>query len=55
VYAYRNVASTIDVKWTVDVDYYVELTNRLPYNTSSLTVPKLPMKKKVDGEEPDMT
>jgi hypothetical protein len=42
VYAYRNVASTIDVRWTVDVDYYVELTNRLPYNTSSLTVPILP-------------
>jgi hypothetical protein len=39
VYAYRNVASTIDVRWTVDVDYYVELTNRLPYNTDSLTVP----------------
>jgi hypothetical protein len=37
VYAYRNVASTIDVRWTVDVDYFVELTNRVPYNTGSLT------------------
>jgi len=37
VYAYRNVASTIDVRWTVDIDYFVELTNRVPYNTGSLT------------------
>jgi hypothetical protein len=49
------VASTIDVVWTVDVDYYVELTNRLPYNTGSLTVPALKKMPKADDEEPDMT
>jgi hypothetical protein len=49
VYAFRNVPSTIDAIWTVDVDYFVELTNRLPYNTSALTVPML-TKIVADGE-----
>jgi len=36
------------------VDYYVELTNRLPYNTTSLTVPKTILQQQADDEEPEM-
>jgi hypothetical protein len=41
VYSYRNVASAIDAKWTVDVDYYTELTERQPYNTESETITEI--------------
>jgi hypothetical protein len=43
------VASTIDVRWTVDVDYFVELTNRVPYNTGSLTEEQATELKKLYG------
>lgn len=46
VFAFRPNASTIDAVWTTAVDYYVELTERQPYNTSSVGVVKeLPFKK----------